>query len=55
MRAIVAGIKKHHHLCTGRSIRIGHVGGSDTRFGIVSPDDQDWVMVFDSVPEHQMP
>ncbi len=40
---------------TGRSIRIGHVGGSDTRFGIVAPDDEDWVIVFDSVPEHRMP
>jgi hypothetical protein len=40
---------------TGRSIRIGHVGGSDTRFGVVSPDSEDWFMVFDRVPEFEMP
>jgi hypothetical protein len=40
---------------TGRSIRIGHVGGADTRFGIVCPDGEDWVMVFDSVEEFEMP
>jgi hypothetical protein len=40
---------------TGRSIRIGHVGGQDTNFGVVCPDDQDWVMVFDSIPDFEMP
>ncbi len=40
---------------TGRSIRIGHVGGGDTGFGVVAPDDNDWLMIFDSVEEFQMP
>ncbi|MBK8505907.1 MAG: hypothetical protein IPL46_29175 [Saprospiraceae bacterium] len=39
---------------TGKSIRIGHVGG-DPRFGIVAPDDNDWLLIFDCVPEWQMP
>ena len=40
---------------TGQANRIGHVGGNDTRFGVVCSDEEDWVMVFDSVEEFVMP
>lgn len=40
---------------SGRSIRIGHVGGGDERFGVVCPDGEDWVMVFDNMPDLTMP
>ena len=40
---------------TGKSIKIGHMGGQDERFGVVCPDDNDWVMVLDSNPEFKMP
>lgn len=34
----------------GSFIQIGHVGGNDTQFGLVTPDDNDWVLVFDNFP-----
>lgn len=40
---------------TGESIKIGHVAGKDERFGVVCPDDNDWVMIFDCEPEFTMP
>ena len=35
---------------TGYFIQIGHVGGTDAQFGLVTPDDNDWVIVFDNCP-----
>ena len=40
---------------TGRTMRLGHVGGSDRRFGVVAPDGDDWVMIFDNLPEMVLP
>ena len=34
----------------GSFTQIGHVGGNDTQFGLVTPDDNDWVLVFDNFP-----
>ena len=39
---------------SGQAIQIGHVGG-DPNFGIVTPDEQDWILVFDSEPDWKMP
>ena len=39
---------------TGVAIRIGHAGG-DPSFGVVAPDSEDWVMVFDNLPDWKIP
>ena len=39
---------------TGQFIRIGHAG-HDSHFGVVTPDDDDWVLIFDGIPDWQLP
>lgn len=38
----------------GTYLKIGHVGGNETNFGLVTPDDNDWVLVLDNLPAWKM-